>query len=484
MSIETADFAVRRGGATFKCKGSDLLEKLTDWDLLLVNRGGVDYYFQLEDQGKLKLIKDVDFEFNDAGSIVITQNAEAKGGDTPYELKTDYDLVLGQEILSEPLPDRIPVAADVLNGEPYISFGTTNKVPASTPQEIYSLFTSQGEYIEECTNQIDGNYYETNNRYGLKASTFQGKQIIINVYNASGGDGTQLVPGQNSQRFIYFGLDETYDTGFLSDATYAHLHEDQDSACCGFVTDKEGNYYSAWWMDGLYQHKEVPANDLGYPDFTSTSIVTTKLTGPDNALRNEYYKGLAYHEATNSILYSSGQRMFQYRLDTKDKVTLNDNLPIDDSRSCVLSFTAKYVIRSIIDEDGSIYNQRCGELGVTKGDFSRNVGNHLFVNDPDNKYLFKIESGKKIQECDYNYSADPFGINTPWFDYRPEPMPSGEIGGCATIILEPFNLMWYQNGALNCWGSIPDKTKEVTVNQTITDAKGDSVSSSKTKKPL
>ena len=48
MSIETAVFAVQRGGTTFKCKGSDLLEKLTDGDILLVNRGGVDYQFQLK----------------------------------------------------------------------------------------------------------------------------------------------------------------------------------------------------------------------------------------------------------------------------------------------------------------------------------------------------------------------------------------------------------------------------------------------------
>ena len=47
MSIETAVFAVQRGGTTFNCKGSDLLEKLTDGDILLVNRGGVDYQFQL-----------------------------------------------------------------------------------------------------------------------------------------------------------------------------------------------------------------------------------------------------------------------------------------------------------------------------------------------------------------------------------------------------------------------------------------------------
>ena len=482
MSIETAVFAVQRGDQQFSCKGIDLLEKLTDGDILLVNRGGVDYHFVLEEQGVFSLIKHVNFEFNVAGAIVITQNAEAKGGNTPYKLVTEYDVTLGTEIYSYTLEDRAPVAASVLHGDPYISFGDVSVAYSSIPQDIWALSVERGEYIEQFNSSAS-----KNNRYGLKKSIFQDKEILINVYNKYGAMG---LGGKNTQQIIYFGLDETYDTGVLTHDKYVHLHSSQykEAACAGFISDRDGNYYSSWYRDGLFQHKEVPEDTLGYPDFLSKSIVTTqKHNGADYNVGYSYYKGLAYHKKTNSILWSTDDKIYQYSIDTDSTVLLSSKpLETDNNRSVALSFTSEYVIRTVIDPDGTIKSNECGKLG-SADEFEKDPHDPwcaIYINDPDNKYLFKILPNETIKMLDYNYQGDPFSGSAPWEELRPEPMPPGELAGVAAIILEPFNLMWYQDNQLKNWGIIPDRTQAATVRQTITDANGDSVSSSRTKAPL
>ena len=48
MSIENAFFAVQRGDELFKCKGSELKDKLEDGDKLVVQRAGVTSKFVVD----------------------------------------------------------------------------------------------------------------------------------------------------------------------------------------------------------------------------------------------------------------------------------------------------------------------------------------------------------------------------------------------------------------------------------------------------
>jgi hypothetical protein len=485
MSIETAVFAVQRGGQQFSCKGSELREKLTDGDILLVNRGGVDYQYILEEQGVLKLIKDVDFGFNDQGAIVITQNAEARGGDTPYKLATEYDIVMSDAVLEKPLEGgRVPTAADILNGTPYISFGSMKADSVDNPQEIYSLNIEQAEFNEEFINKENGISFNCNNRFGLRSLTFEGKDILIDVYNSTGSNTVQW------HQFIYFGLDEKLVTPRRDWGDYIHLRlSTEQIPCSGFVSDKDGNIYSGWYRDGLYRHENIPADSLGYPDFTDTSITSTRLvTSPKpGGLKPEvhYYKGLVYHEQTNRILWSTNSYLYAYSIESGTSYTLNTRLQTDDDKSVALNFTCKYVIRTIIEESGNIKSSECGEVERSNGYFNKvlSMDDILYLNDPDNKYLFKLVMGKTIKMLDYNYTGDPIAEDAPWEEFRPEPLPYGKMGGFGAIMLEPFNLMWYQGDKLKSWGNIPDRTSEASVYQTITDANGDSVTSSTTKVP-
>ena len=483
MSIETAVFAVQRGDQQFSCKGSELREKLTDGDILLVNRDGVDYQFPLEGHA-LNLIKDVDCEFNDAGAIVITQNAEAKGGDTPYKLTTEYDIVMSDAVLEKPLEGgRVPTGADTLNGTPYISFGSMKSDSLTAPQEIYTLDIEQAEFNEEFINEENGTPLYCNNRFGLRSLTFEGKDILIDVYNSEGGRNCVW------QQFIYFGLDEKLVTPKKDWEDYLHLHGIVSGACSGFVSDKHGDIYSGWYRDGLYKHGNIPADSLGYPDFTDTSITSQQVvkapTGGGLKAEYHYYKSLVYHEQTDRILWSTNTYLYAYSIESGTSYTLNSRLQTDEDKSVALNFTCKYVIRTIIEESGNIKSSECGEVEKSNGSFNKvlSTDNVLYLNDPDNKYLFKLVMGKSIKMLDYNYTGDPIAEDAPWEEFRPEPLPYGKLGGFGAITLEPFNLMWYQGDKLKSWGNIPDRTSAATINQTITDANGASVTSSTTKAP-
>ena len=473
MTIETAIFAIQRGGQQFSCKGSELRDKLTDGDILAVTRGGVGYHFVLEAQGRLKLISDVDFEFNDAGAIVITQDAQAKGGDTPYSLATEYDIALGNGILSKNLPDRAATSAAVVNGTPYISFGRTQKDPSDEAQEVYSFDIESSEFIERYDNTVLGE--KMNNRYGVKRLKFQGKDIIIDVYNE------QATNENNKLQFVYFGLDQDKAGSIFTADRYNHLHPGQDSnyACAGVLSDKNGDIYTIYHEGDIYKHTNIKADSLGYPDFLDTDIISTPLGTPSTT---SWMKGAQYHEGTHCIYYSSQRSVIKINLDTNRVSELTRLVPNDAGQTASFAFTSKYAIRTNITPEGLIENTYYGELG--RSSVWTKIGDNLYINDPDNKYLFEISPGAPIRMLDYAYTGDPFGSSAPWEEFRPESMPTGDIGGVGTIILEPFNLMWYQDSQLKSWGSIPDRTQAVTVIQSITDANGDSVSSSTTKAPL
>ena len=471
--ISDAIFAVQRNDRVFSCKGSELKDKLQDGDILFISRDGVTHQFLLEDQGALQIIVEVDFEFNDAGAIVITQNAEAKGGDTPYVRTTEYDMELGTDVLDKNLA-RFPISAVAVNGTPYMSFGVTTSGPSYSSQEVYSLNIEKARYDEEFLNSG-----ETNNRYGLKSSTFQGNKIAIVVYNRNGsGDH----PSTQTNQFIYVGLDETLITNPKSSADYAHLHAPASylsGACTGFVTDKNGNYYSGWYGEGLFKHTNVSADSFGYPDFTSTSITTVS-----KYQSSDFFKGLSYHKESNSIFWSSFSKCMKYDIDADSVVLLSGDLESDGNKSVIHSFTSNFVIRTVINEAGTIDRVRAGAIAAP-GTWTTPIGDlhQLYINDPDNKYLFKLIGGETVKMLSYSYTGNPFDPGAPWQEFREEPLPSGNIGGAGTITLDPFTLMWFQSNELKSWGVIPAQNAKATVIQTITDANGDSVSSEKEKYP-
>ena len=288
MSIETAVFAVQRGDQQFSCKGSELRDKLTDGDILLVNRGGVDYHFVLTEQGKLKLIEDVDFEFADNGSIVITQNAEATGGDTPYRLKTEYDIELSTDLVELAVPEMESISAATVNNTAYVSFGIADPSSSEKSQGLYSFDIASNEYIQNFTNTEENEPpFKVNNRFGLKKVKFQGKDILIDVYNKTGSTAVS-----QTYQFVMCGLEEDQITDELSVEDIEHLNIGNGAPCCGIVSDNDGNLYSVWYQVGIFKHENVPADSLGYPDFTDKSIVTTNLF----TLSNNNYKGVAFWE--------------------------------------------------------------------------------------------------------------------------------------------------------------------------------------------
>ena len=472
MSKETAVFAVRRGGTTFKCKGSDLLEKLTDGDILLVNRGGVDYHFVLEEQGKLKLIKNVDFEFNDDGAIVITQNAEAEGGDTPYSLTTEYDIELGTATLrSNLVGERIPSSALALDNKSYYAFGGEGSSGAAgLPTEVFTLDIENAQYVLESEGTGTNS-----NRHGLKRFRFNDKDILIDVWNEFDNQASN-----QTNTFTFYGLEQNQILPKEGHRTYLHLHTNNGAACCGFVTDKNGNYYGAWHNDALYQYFNIPEDSLGYPNFKSKSITGTKLV---NA--RHYFKGLTYHEPTHSIYYSNGREVWRYDIESARVIKINMNsVETDDLRTSNLMFTETHIIRTLYNRKGQIESVAYAPI-TSFGEANWNtISNALFINDEHCKYLFKLVGGETVKVLDYDYQGDPFADDAPWRVFRDEPLPPGYIGGAAVITLDPFTLMWSQDDQLLSWGVIPDQTAEATVNQTITDTNGDSVSSSTTKAPL
>ena len=149
------------------------------------------------------------------------------------------------------------------------------------------------------------------------------------------------------------------------------------------------------------------------------------------------------------------------------------------SKTAVLAFTEHFVVRTVLSL-GSIDGINTHNRNLNSN--NKISGAKLFINDADNKYLFMIEGNQPIKYIDYNSTLDP--ASTAWKVFREEKLPPGDVGAAGTITLEPFSLTWFQNGKLKTWGTIPDLTAEVTVNQTITDTNGDSVSSSTTKAPL
>ena len=473
MSIETAVFAVRRGDQQFSCKGSDLLEKLTDGDILLVNRGGVDYQFELEEQGKFKLIKNVDFRFNADGAIVITQNAEATGGDTPYKLTTEYDIELGTGTLGKKLVgEHIPSSALALDNKSYYAFGGEGSGGGSgdgPPTKVFTLDIENARYV------LESEETKVTNRHGLKRFRFNGKDILIDVWNEFDGQASN-----QTHTFTFYGLEETKIVPKTGHRTYLHLHTNNGASCCGFVTDKNGNYYGAWHNDALYQYFNIPEDSLGYPNFKSKSITGTKLV---NA--RHYFKGLTYHEPTHSIYYSNGRDVWRYDIESARAIKINmNNVATDDLRTSNLVFTETHIIRTLYGRKGILDSVTYAPITSFGEAHWNTISNALFINDEHFKYLFKLVGGETVKVLDYDYQGDPFADDAPWRVFRDEPLPPGYIGGAAVITLDPFTLMWSQDDQLLSWGVIPDQTAEATVNQTITDTNGDSVSSSTTKAPL
>ena len=429
----------------------------------------------------LKTVTEVEWDIDSRRLIAISADMTAENGTLPYELKTEYDFEIADLQISRVSLGKLATSAAILNGTPYVAMGTTSTLDKAEKQGILSLDIPTQIFTEEYANDPK---VGINNAFGLKSSIYQGKKIIIDVYNYQGGSSGYE---DQTQQFMYIGLDEKNFTPELSYREYSHLHAPApaSSACTGFITDKDGIYYSGWYSEGLYSHTNIPADAYGYPDFTDTSITTTrKVNGePSDSFTNDghYYKGLTYHEKTNRILWHSQTKVYEYDIDNDSLIILNENATSSNGRIAAFSFTSTHVISTVSDKDTKIQGVDCGPLGVANGPFNQITSQVLYINDPDNTYLFKIRGYKAVERLDYNYTGDPFANDAPWEKLRPEILPYGDIGGIGTINLEPLNVMWYKNGNIRSWGSIPEPLTPATVKQTITDAEGDSVVSEVTK---
>jgi hypothetical protein len=482
MTIETAVFAVQRGDQRFSCKGDQLRSKLADGDILLVNRDGIDYQFVLEQSGKLKIFQHVDFEFNDAGAIVITQNAGATGGDTPYTLTTDFDITISNETVSEPLA-RIPINAQPMPKAEKIVFAfgiTASGVGSTDPQELYQYSALDGEWALLADPQSDPTLLESvNNRYGCSAISHNGHQIIIDQYGSIGTDATRSF-------FVMHNGTKTKTLPPYSNNFYKHLDPGTHTNCkpISRFFMRNGELHAAIYASGVVRYPDMTYDQDGFPNLDDPNVATgVFVPSVGEPVGLHYMKGAVYDPYSDRLYYSSSTKFVVFDFKENPALVSEKTRVADDNNNSVnIVFTATNVIRTIIRGDGSRGSvQVLNNLSDVGSGGVGNIYSSLVISNLDQTKLFKLKPGDPVKYMNYSSTADP-SLESSWTVYRPEPIANtGVIGGAGAIIEEPFLLAWYQDGEMKAWGSIPNSTSEATVTQTITDANGDSVSSSTTK---
>lgn len=447
---------------------------------------------------QLRLVSDVEWEFGLANNIIVTKNAEAADGVPPYDLKTEFDITISEEVVSEALA-RVPVNAQpLIEAETCVlSFGYTDATSGSTDsQDIWGYSSNIGGFSQIADPQNAGPSViwsnEVNNRYGISSIIHNNKQILINPYQWKGTDGSKMM-------FVMTDGEKTKLLPWNGEKYYTHIDglNSLDSAVkpvSRFFMDKRGVLCSAVYSRGIMQYPDITWDADGFPELdnqTTAQAVYITPIGSEISI-GKYFKGAVYDSIADRVYFSNGQEYVSMELnpDSPDAYKLRKKRGTSSDNNCSVNivFTSNYMIRTIIKADGTILKAAAMSSvdNLTQGVESSLLNSStsaypLFIANLDQSKIFKMLPGQSVKYMNYTDTGSP-ADDSSWKEYRPEPISdSGDIGGAGAIIEDPFTLVWYQDGKMQSWGAIPEVGSEASVKQTITDTIGDSVVSTVSK---
>lgn len=452
-----------------------------------VNRTITGFQFKELFGGKITITSDVEWEFGSGNNIVVTKNAEATGGEPPYSLKTEFDITISEEVVEETLA-RVPVNAQPIAAAEtcVLSFGYTNTTGSTSSQDIWGYSANIGGFSQIADPQNAGSSViwgnDVNNRYGISSIVHNNKQILINPYQGTGTDATRMM-------FVMTDGQKVKILPWHENKYYGHidgLHGSGDALIrpvSRFFMDKRGVLCSAVYARGIMKYPDIMWDPAGFPELDNKTMAQAQYIaaapGGETA-SGKYFKGAVYDPIADRVYFSNGNDFMSMELnpDAADayKIRRKRGTTSDNNCSVNIVFTSNYMIRTIIKADGTILNaaamNKVDEMnqGVESSLLSSTYTYPLFIANLDQSKIFKMLPGQSVKYMNYTDTGSP-SDDSSWKEYRSEPISnSGAIGGAGAIVEDPFTLVWYQDGKMQSWGSIPEVDSEAAVIQTITDS--------------
>lgn len=362
-----------------------------------------------------------------------------------------------------------------------LAFGMTNAQSgdASKVQDIWRYSSKENDFFQIADPQADPQLFSAvNNRYGISSITHNGKQVLIDMYVSNGtnlenafivmynGETTKVLPTYSFPSYYYQHLD-------------GNGSNESAKPVVRFFTDKRGFLCSAVYTQGIMKYSSITYDEDGFPNLDDRTAARATFLSPSGGSGNRYWKGAVYDPIADRVYGSYGRDLASQEMDPsassrysiKSKGVFMMNME-DADRSVNIVFTEYYIVKSVINTDGSLYGvaSLSNAYDISTGTYTSMPSLPLIISNSDQSKLFKLEPGKSVKYMLYTDTGNP-AEESSWKEYRPELLPNkGSIGGAGAIIEDPFVLVWYQNDSMMAWGSIPEPGSDASVTQTITDS--------------
>lgn len=472
------------------------MSPFTETDLILINRGGVDYQTTLAELREyvnppevFEIDTPVEWEFNAANVPVVTKDATTKNGVDPISMVESIEY----EIDNNPLTHGIP--------------NTSLEMNYFAPQNIFVCPYGQRDTREGPNQGIDHFSIDTNTfsttyshpdrgscRHGSflaksKEHEYVGVLFSYNYYQMQ--DGCMVVTNEN-------GVEKIYPESELPAKKVTNGTKEYLPTKFFFKTVGNDDYmYISWYSRGeesgsmsyISRTKNpVQFDSEGFPiipvDINEHEFkIQVPFDGYEVSLTGAILGG-EYSEIEGTLYTMARNCILAYKIDESGEIEDAIEYPTEggNQQAARITVTKNYILKKIIPVDG--YGTSSVSINKSTGVETRLNTNFVHVATADGSRIFRLQKNQVIQYMEYDETGDPADDST-WHEYEPtkgQLLPNQEFGGYGVVKENPFSLVWDDRAnQLYVWGSKPLSGSEACVIQTFTDSAGDTCESNECK---